>query len=170
MPINIEIKAKLPNFEETVSRATLLSDTPREIIHQHDTFYPTLHGRLKLRRFPDGTGELIYYERPDQEGPKTSLFDLAHTEDASALHTVLAAAHGVRGEVIKERWLYFAGQTRIHLDQVEGLGTFLELEVVLNDGQPITDGEAIAQRLMKELGVDPANLIEGAYMDMLDKQ
>jgi len=60
------------------------------------------------------------------------------------------------------------GQTRVHCDKVEGLGEFMELEVVLNDDQTVEEGEAIAHDLMEKLGVPKANLLKGAYMDMLE--
>ena len=78
-------------------------------------------------------------------------------------------ALGVRGVVRKKRYLYLAGQTRIHLDDVEGLGQFMELEVVLRDGQSDADGQSIAEDLMAKLGVRTEDLLEGAYMDLLEK-
>jgi predicted adenylyl cyclase CyaB len=68
----------------------------------------------------------------------------------------------------KKRTLYLAGQTRIHLDEVEGLGNFMELEVVLRPDQSDAEGQAIANDLMKRLGVQEQDLIEGAYMDILE--
>jgi len=84
-------------------------------------------------------GELIYYERADQEGPKHSEYHLARTHDPENLKTVLSMAFGIRGVVVKSRYLFMVGQTRIHLDDVEGLGQFIELEVVLEDwfGSPV---------------------------------
>ncbi|MEW6405591.1 MAG: class IV adenylate cyclase, partial [Chloroflexota bacterium] len=73
-----------------------------------------------------------------------------------------------RGVVKKTRYLYMVGQTRVHLDDVEGLGQFLELEVVMRDGQPDAEGQAIAADLMKKLGVPESDLLEGAYMDLLE--
>ena len=60
------------------------------------------------------------------------------------------------------------GQTRVHCDQVEGLGDFMELEVVLDDNQTTEDGQAIAEDLMVKLGIDSSKLIAGAYMDLLE--
>ncbi|KAM6385893.1 adenylate cyclase CyaB-like isoform 1-T1 [Alca torda] len=80
---------------------------------------------------------------------------------------VLGQALGVLGVVRKERLLYLVGQTRVHLDHVEGLGDFLELEVVLTEEQTLEDGERVARQLMKELGIEEQDLISGAYMDLL---
>ena len=65
--------------------------------------------------------------------------------------------------------LYLAGRTRIHLDAVEGLGEFLELEVVLRDGESAEDGVAEARRIMAALGIGPGHLVEGAYVDHLGR-
>jgi adenylate cyclase class IV len=71
------------------------------------------------------------------------------------------------GRVRKTRLLLLAGSTRIHLDRVEGLGDFLELEVVLRDDQTESDGRSFAQALLARLGVAPSQLIAGAYLDLL---
>ena len=73
-------------------------------------------------------------------------------------------------KVKKTRWLYMVGQTRVHCDTVEGLGDFMELEVVLEDDQSVEDGQKIADDLMSQLGIDQTKLIKCAYMDLLDAQ
>ncbi|KAK2519374.1 hypothetical protein Q9966_014000 [Columba livia] len=83
------------------------------------------------------------------------------------VEAVLGQALGVLGVVRKERLLFLVGQTRVHLDSVEGLGDFLELEVVLTEEQSVEDGERVACELMKELGVEEEDLISGAYLDLL---
>ena len=72
--------------------------------------------------------------------------------------------------VKKTRYLYLVGQTRVHLDDVEGLGQFMELEVVMGEGQSDAEGQAIAEDLMSRLGVERGDLLEGAYMDLLEGQ
>jgi len=122
MPSNIEIKARVRNFDEMRRRAEDLSDTPVEVIPQEDTFFNTPRGRLKLRLLSEERGQLIYYTRPNQEGPKRSDYHLTHTSDPVNLKRVLELAYGIRGVVRKTRYLYLVGQTRVHLDDVEGLG------------------------------------------------
>ena len=167
MPSNIEIKARLRDVARTQQLAATISDTPVERIEQHDTFYHAVHGRLKLRKFTPQDGVLIQYHRPDTAGTKQSTYFLAPTQDPEALHEVLAAALGVRQVVVKTRLLYMKGQTRIHLDMVEGLGSFLELEVVLREGQSPEEGHANARELMTALEIPDADLLEGAYADLL---
>jgi adenylate cyclase class IV len=75
--------------------------------------------------------------------------------------------HSVLGRVQKTRWLLLKDQTRIHIDRVLGLGDFMELEVVLKDGQTDVEGMLIAERLMTDLGLAGAPRLAGAYLDLL---
>jgi predicted adenylyl cyclase CyaB len=144
----------------------LLADRPPELITQDDTFFACPHGRLKLRDFGDGTGELIQYERADDAGPKASAYVRSPTASPATLRDALTRAFGQIGRVRKHRTLLLAGRTRIHLDRVDGLGDFLELEVVLADGESEEDGAAEARQLMERLGVSPDQLLAGAYLDL----
>ncbi len=137
-------------------------------LEQEDTFFVCPRGRLKLRRFGGCTeAELIYYERPESSGPKESRYVVHPTADAEGLREVLAAALDVRGIVRKRRAVYLIGQTRVHLDRVEGLGEFVELEVVLRPEQNASDGVTVAHELMAKLGIPPNQLIDRAYIDLL---
>ncbi len=169
MASNIEVKAHVDDFEALKARAASLSDRPLEIISQEDTFFNTEQGRLKLRVLAPDLGVLIYYERPDRDGPKRSNYHLAETRDPESLKETLTWALGVRGVVRKTRYLFMAGQTRIHLDDVEGLGHFMELEVVMHEGQSDTEGQVIAEDLMRRLGVRKDAWLKGAYMDLIER-
>jgi predicted adenylyl cyclase CyaB len=168
MPSNIEIKARARNFDEMRQRAEKLSDTPLQVIQQEDTFFHTEIGRLKLRILAAERAQLIYYTRPDQEGPKRSDYHIYETSDPENLKRVLELTYGIRGVVRKTRYLYIVGQTRVHLDNVEGLGQFMELEVVMQAGQSDAEGQLIAEGLMTSLGVEISDLLEGAYLDLLE--
>lgn len=169
MPANIEIKARVRDFPTLQKRAETLSDTPVQVILQEDTFFHTPRGRLKLRQLAPDRGQLVYYERPDREGPKRSDYYIYETANPQELKAVLSRTLGVRGVIRKARHLYIAGQTRIHMDRVEGLGDFMELEVVLRPEQPDAEGQTIARDLMARLGVLESDLIESAYIDLLEK-
>jgi adenylate cyclase class IV len=171
MPANVEIKARIPSVDALLPVARSLGDDEHpQRIHQDDTFFAVPHGRLKLRVFGDGSGELIHYHRADAHGPKLSDYVLAPVPEPESLREALTRACGLLGRVRKSRILVLVGPTRIHLDRVEGLGDFLELEVVLADGQPEAEGTAIAQALMARLGVQPEQLVSGAYLDLLRAQ
>jgi predicted adenylyl cyclase CyaB len=169
MPANIEIKAYARDFEALRQLAEGLSDIPCQVIPQMDTFFNCPTGRIKLRELGPDHGQLVYYQRQDVSGPKHSEYRIFETNDPGGLKDILAQSLGVRGVVSKVRYLYLVGQTRIHLDDVQGLGKFVELEVVLRPGQSDMDGQAVAEDLIHKLGIQPGDLIEGAYMDMLEK-
>ena len=167
MARNIEIKARIGSIEATAARAAALADKGPVEIDQDDTFFNCPDGRLKLRARPAGDGELIFYRRPDQPGPKESFYLLARTAEPDALREVLTLAWGTSGRVLKHRSLYWCGRTRIHLDRVEGLGSFIELEVLLAEGESAAAGEAVARELMHKLGIRDDQLVDGAYLDLL---
>ncbi len=169
MPANIEIKARIRDFESLQASAAQLSDAPCQTISQEDTFFKVPQGRLKLRELSPQHGQLIYYQRQDISGPKHSEYQIYETDDPAGLKIILSKAYGIRGVVAKIRYLYMAGQTRIHLDDVKGLGKFMELEVVLLPGQTDSEGQAIADSLMYKLGIEETDLVNYAYMDMIEK-
>ncbi|KAK3775595.1 hypothetical protein RRG08_020783 [Elysia crispata] len=167
MPRNVEIKAKVSDLISLTTKAKVLSGDDGIYMKQEDTFFNAAHGRLKLRSVQGEKAKLIQYSRPDQSGPKLSDFLITLVEDADGLKKVLASAMGIKGEVKKTRHLIMHDQTRIHIDDVQGLGHFMELEVQLREDQTIGDGEKIAKDIMDKLGIDKGDLIDGAYMDLL---
>ncbi len=170
MPANIEIKARVSDPATLLAKARALTGADPEIILQTDTFFQAESGRLKVREFADGTGELISYHRPDAEGPKTSSYAILPTADAGGLRDVLAAVLPMRGVVRKKRLLFLAGRTRIHIDEVDSLGSFMELEVVLAEGEDQIGGEREASELMGRLGVTSGDLVSGAYIDLIEEK
>jgi predicted adenylyl cyclase CyaB len=126
-------------------------------------------GKLKLRAFSANAGELIYYQRPELNGPKLSIYQISPTTDPDSLRNTLASAYGILGTVRKRRTLYLLGNTRIHLDHVDTLGDFLELEVVLAENQTISSGESFALELMAKIGISPSQLIPTSYLEILHK-
>jgi predicted adenylyl cyclase CyaB len=168
MKRNIEIKAKVTGLDAIRQIVAGLADSGPMDLEQEDTFFASPRGRLKLRRLGGcAEAELIYYERPGGSGPKESRYIVHPTADAEGLRDVLAAALDIRGVVRKRRTVYLIGQTRVHLDQVEGLGEFVELEVVLRPEQNPAEGVAVARELMEKLGLSAGQLVDRAYIDLL---
>jgi len=164
---NIEIKARISHVSDLIGRARAIADEgPTEII-QDDTFFACRSGRLKLRAFSNNAGELIFYRRSNESGPKESFYVRTPTATPDSLRETLTLAYGAVGRVRKHRTVFLAGRTRIHLDVVEDLGHFLELEVVLHDDEPVESGIHTAERLMQQLGLTPSQLIDRAYVDLL---
>ncbi len=166
MPRNIEIKARIGSVEALRPRAEALAGAPAQLIVQDDSFFQVPQGRLKLREFADGSAELIHYHRADSAEAKASDYVRVPAPEPAALREALARACGLRGRVQKQRWLCLVGATRIHLDRVQGLGDFMELEVVLQDAQSDAEGRAIAEALMQQLGLADAERLAGAYLDL----
>jgi predicted adenylyl cyclase CyaB len=169
MPSNVEIKARLHDRAKVEAAVASRSDSGPELIQQKDVFFRTEGARLKLRIFNSDCGELIRYERPNAADPRCSRYLIARTNDPEPLLEILTQTLGQIGVVQKTRTLYLIGQTRIHLDQVDHLGDFLELEVVLRPGQSEQEGRRIAEELLWVLQVDRTDLIAEAYIDLLAK-
>ena len=165
--INVEIKAKCN--DASFIRNYLLSNGAdfKGIDEQTDTYFNVSNGRLKLR---EGNIEnnLIFYERTDQAGPKNSLFHLVKVEDAEGLKEVLTKSNGVKVVVKKKREIYFIKNVKFHVDEVPGLGSFVEIEA----GNVLVD---LSQAQLKEqcdfymndFGIKEEDLIEVSYSDML---
>ncbi|XP_017892666.1 uncharacterized protein LOC108632527 [Ceratina calcarata] len=172
---NIEIKARIDDPAVKISRVKQLTTDEGKIIKQHDTFFkiPNVtqyeNTKLKLRRFEDDSGELIYYHRANTLDPKLSTYEKTSLDlnACAGIERILSASNGCLGIVKKTRILYMVGQTRVHIDEVEGLGNFLELEVVLTDEQDTNDGQKIAEDLMTKLDIKSEDLIANAYIDLL---
>src|SRR5688572_10601931 len=168
MSRNVEIKARARHFEKQHRLAADFAQSCGEQLVQEDTFFNVSAGRLKLRVFGDGSGELIHYDRQDSLRPKESRYVCSLTSDPKSLREVLANAIGIRGIVRKKRTVYLYGRTRVHFDEVENLGRFIELEVVLKPDEDLAHGEAIAQDIMLKLKIANDDLIAEAYIDLIE--
>ncbi|MBM3311632.1 MAG: class IV adenylate cyclase [Candidatus Aminicenantes bacterium] len=168
MAKNVEIKACLRDPDSFRRRLKAVLPGRTKILSQEDVYFKSRRGRLKLRVVGPRKGELIFYERPEAKGPKTSVYLIYKTAMPRIVRELLTAALGVRGVIKKIRRLYLVGQTRIHFDDVEGLGRFIEVEVVLRPGQSEEDGRRIAEGWLDRLGVDRADLLKGGYLDLQD--
>jgi len=167
MARNIEIKARISDRPAMFVLVENIADSGPVVIDQYDTFFHCPDGRLKLRELSDNLGELILYHRPDVSGPKTSTYVISQTSEPGKMREILSAVLGVAGRVRKRRHLYMCGSTRIHIDDVEGLGNFVELEVVLENSDTVESGQQTAEELMTRLGIQSGDLVEGAYIDMI---
>ena len=164
---NIEIKAKIRDYETIKRLIEELCPEPAQTEQQEDTFFNTPKGRLKLRKSDDKSA-LIYYDRKDSLEPSQSDIAISFTDNPDSLKSVLSKSNGIRGIVRKKRKLYKYEQTRIHLDDVEELGIFIELEVVLKSNQTSKNGEAIANELMEKFNIQKTDLIDVAYIDLIE--
>lgn len=165
----IEFKARCAVPEQ--ARAVLVGQGAVHAVteRQLDTYFSVPRGRLKLRQAA-AEQTLIYYERADEAGPKASevrLVPLAAPE-AEALRDVLSAALGVWQVVDKRREIYYDGNVKLHLDAVEGLGTFVEVEAIDRAGtRDAARLRAQCTAYLVALGVRPGDLVQGSYSDLL---
>lgn len=168
MASNIEIKAILRDRAAAETLAAGLSGGGLEILHQVDVFFRSTDARLKLRILGPDRGELIRYERANLAEVRPSRYVIARTPDPEVLLDILSRALGQVGIVKKTRQVYLVGQTRVHIDAVEELGDFLELEVVLRPGQSEAEGRQIALELLARFNIETDQLLADAYVDLLD--
>jgi adenylate cyclase class 2 len=164
---NLERKARCADLSAVATALAGLGARREGVQRQVDTFFPVPSGRLKLR-VRDGTkAELIWYDRPDEPAVRASHYHIVPVAEPDVLRAALAAALGVRGEVRKQREVWHWHNVRIHLDQVDGLGTFVEFEAVLSD----KDDEAISwlrlEQLGASLGLKADDDCAGSYADLL---
>jgi adenylate cyclase class 2 len=171
MSANLEIKARCADLAALRSRAEAIATEYVGIDHQVDTYFTTRSGRLKLRESSLCGGQLVPYLRPDAEGPRVSEYQLIPVPEPDAVRRLLSELLGVHRVVRKEREIFLYENVRIHLDRVEGLGTFMELEAVY-DGDPANEPDECRKVdfLMKELGVAPGDLIPVSYEGLLDAE
>jgi predicted adenylyl cyclase CyaB len=161
---NLEIKARCADLAAARAVARRLGALRLGLDRQRDTYFRTRRGRLKLRESSLSGGQLIPYRRPDRRGPRRSDYRVIPVEDPGSLRELLTELLGHHRVVTKEREIHLLDNVRIHLDRVEGLGTFLELEAVF-DGSEVQEVEQQAKVafLMRELGISQADLIDTSY-------
>jgi predicted adenylyl cyclase CyaB len=167
--INVEIKARCEN---TQAIEQVLKEHQAKYIgedHQVDTYFGVREGRLKLR---SGNIEnaLIYYRRPDQTGPKKSDISLYQAQDLTQLLGVLQEALPVKVVVDKRRRIYFIDNVKFHIDQVEGLGSFVEIEAIdYEDNLGETKLQKQVDHYLQVLDIQPGDLLEYSYSDLLSR-
>jgi adenylate cyclase, class 2 len=179
---NIELKARFRDLEAARAVMRAIGAPLHACERQEDTYFRSARGRLKLRRrwrvdpaSPRGTAargpeepaQLIWYERADEAAARPSEYLLAAHGEGERLLDLLSSALEARAVVRKDREVYLHDQVRVHLDLVEGLGTFLELEAIV---EAEGDEEAARGRLEKlrgALGIVPEMLVQVSYSDLL---
>jgi adenylate cyclase, class 2 len=165
--LNVEIKAKC-NAPEKVRNYLLANNAVYKGVDlQTDTYFKVPNGRLKLRQ-GNIENNLIYYERTNQAGPKQSHFQLVKVEDAEGLKAALAKANGIKVVVEKRREIYFIANVKFHIDEVPGLGSFVEIEAGnLTINLSKDDLQHQCEQYMAAFEIEESDLLETSYSDML---
>jgi predicted adenylyl cyclase CyaB len=165
---NLELKARDADPQGSLETCGSLGAEDKGVLHQKDTYFKVPRGRLKLRRERGATAHLIAYERPDLPDQKESRYRIVEIENASGLEVALAGTVGVTAVVAKARRLFLLEGVRIHLDSVDGLGSFIELEGVADPRNvDFARLEALLVDLRHSFGIEDADLVDGSYCDLV---
>lgn len=175
---NVELKARCADVEAVEARAVAAGAERVGVLHQRDTYFAAPRGRLKLRverREPwpglpgehDLTAELVHYERADEALARESAYELLPVDDPDTARATLDARLGTTVDVLKTRGLLLWRGVRIHLDDVDGLGTFVELEAVVGPAGDAAECAAKVAELRGTLGIDDADVQAQGYAGLL---
>jgi predicted adenylyl cyclase CyaB len=163
----LELKARDRDPVQSLEVCRSLGARDSGTLIQRDTYFEVSHGRLKLREEPDAEAQLIAYERPDRPQQKTSRYRLIEIRDSDELKEALAAVLGITVVVEKARHLFIFKGVRIHLDRVDGLGTFIEFEGVAADGDDPGAFELLLVDLRRKFAISDEDLLSESYSDLL---
>jgi predicted adenylyl cyclase CyaB len=168
VPSNLELKASIPSIKKAVAAAGALGASDRGVLRQTDVYFRVPRGRLKLRVINGSSAELIAYQRPDQDGGRYSSYVVLPVTDPVETKRILQRMFAVWKVVKKKRTLYLYKNSRIHLDVVSGLGTFLEFEVIVKSGRK--QARAVFDELVAAFNVKPERTFSGSYSDMVPEK
>ncbi|MDE2059264.1 MAG: class IV adenylate cyclase [candidate division NC10 bacterium] len=161
--LNIELKARCDDLGRLRETCESLGAEGQEPERQIDTYFSVNHGRLKLRESLESGAELVYYIRDDVAGVRESHYELYRVEDAEGLKAMLAEALGVNVVVAKRRETFVFGNVRIHLDKVQGLGSFVELHGAIDEPGELPLIADEVHSVQRALGIDPQSFVKESY-------
>ena len=162
---NLEFKARVADPQALLALARGLGAELWGDLRQTDTYFKAASGRLKLRETAGFQAELIAYDRDETADDRPSDYQIARTPDGAALREVLGNALGVLVVVRKRRTLFLLDTTRIHLDNVDELGSFFEIEVPVKED--VAAAEAQLASLIEALGFERTDGIRASYLDIM---
>jgi predicted adenylyl cyclase CyaB len=162
---NVELKAQDPAPEASLQACRELGAVDCGLLWQRDTYFNTPQGRLKLREQRPGRSQLIHYERADQAQQRESRHRILEVSDVDTIRGFLAESLGVSATITKRRRLFLWRSVRIHLDEVEGQGRFIECEAVAQPDSDLSTEHALIGELRSRLSITDANLLAESYAD-----
>jgi predicted adenylyl cyclase CyaB len=165
MPVNLEIKACLGDSKIALQKAGKLNVQSAEVQNQKDTYYKIRVGRLKLREIPGRESELIYYNRQESDDIRTSDYTVCKFPPEKSPGLILAQALGIIAVITKHRHIFIYRGARIYIDDVEGLGWFIEFEVPF--GTDRSQAEQIVNNLSKMFNIQKKDILRASYVDLL---
>lgn len=164
---NVELKAHDSDPETSRQTCLSLGAKDRGEIAQRDTYFAVTSGGLKLREEHPGLAHLIQYERASEPQQRESRYRIINVSEPEMMIEVLAASIGVRGIVVKRRRLLLWQSVRIHLDEVERLGSFIELEAVAPASSDLAHEYELIAELREALAISDERLVSLGYADQL---
>lgn len=162
---NVEAKFRLRDRKLIRERALALGFVEKPTFAQRDTFFSVALGKLKLRE-EQSAACLIYYRRDGAPGRQISDYEIVPVADCERMRLMLGEALGVLAEVRKYRTLLMLDNVRLHLDRVEGLGEFGEIEAVMSDADNVETMRHRVTRLLADLGVTRDDLVQLSYFEL----
>jgi adenylate cyclase, class 2 len=165
MPQNLELKARIASVSDAVHTAHRLKAHVKGMLHQRDIYYKVSRGRLKLRIINNHSTELIFYNRPNKKGSRYSDYFVLPVSNRKLTNELCTTAFGQKVVVEKKRRLFLYKNSRIHLDEVRGLGTFIEFEVLVKYGR--RQAQKLLEVLSTEFAIKPTAVIALSYSDIL---
>lgn len=170
MPANLELKAKVAESSTLRQIAEDIGATYIATMHQEDTYFYTTKGRLKLRVINDDKAELIFYDRDEKTNYRLSEYQIYPVAEKELMKKILQQAYGIRSVIKKQGQLFIYKNCRIHLDKVDGLGHFLEFEVMLDksDNNHIQNEDTM-KFLADKFSSQFLRIIQVSYSDLLEK-
>lgn len=164
---NLEAKFLVDDAARARRRAEAVGFSMRATLDQRDTFFRVAHGKLKLREEAEGAA-LIRYGRTSDGTLEVSDYEIVPVANPGPLRALLAAALGVLAEVRKQRTLLMRRNVRLHLDRVEGLGSFGEIEAVIAAGEAPRLYRAELAELLAALEIGTDKLISKSYFELIE--
>jgi adenylate cyclase class IV len=164
---NIELKARDADPSVSLEVCRALGAEDRGVIAQRDTYFAVANGGLKLREEQPGRPHLVQFERASEPQQRESRYRIIEVSDGEALCAALATAIGIRGVVVKRRHLLLWPNVRIHLDEVEQLGRFIELEAVAPPDSDLAPEHRLVAELRDALGITDERLVALGYAEQL---
>lgn len=167
MAENIEFKAKIEDYPSVYKSVCQLTKATPTILMQEDIFYKTRFGRLKLRSICNTEHELIFYRRPDKAGPKCSKYIRIRVNNQPFVDSILARIFGRLVVIKKQRDLFLRNNVRFHLDSVDGLGAFLEIEYILSPSESYEIALDFVNKLIYKLQIPKKSLVDCSYAELM---
>lgn len=164
---NVEIKARDVVPERTLEACRKLGAVDCGLLWQRDTYFNASLGRLKLREQRPGRSQLIHYERAEGADQRESRYRILEVGEAEPIRDFLAGSLGVHATVTKRRRLFLWRSVRIHLDDVEGQGKFIEFEAVAPPDSDLTAEHELITELRTRLAVPDDSLIAESYASLV---